>query len=62
MTLGQGSPYMGIKRMLISKAKQGLGELGPGFDAWGSPYVGIRGTLTGHHRGMSILYMDILFI
>ena len=43
MTLGQGSPYMGIKHMLISKAKQGLGELGPGFDAWGSPYMGIRG-------------------
>ena len=34
---------MGIKRTLISNAKQGLGELGPWFDACGSPYMGIRG-------------------
>ena len=34
---------MGIKCMLISKAKQGIGDLGPGFDAWGSPYMDIRG-------------------
>ena len=36
---------MGIKRTLISNAKQGLGELGPWFDAYGSPYMGIMGYL-----------------
>ena len=42
ITLGQGSPYMGIKRMLISKAKLG-------FDALGFLYLDISVYPIGHH-------------
>ena len=52
-------PYMemGIKkkRMLISNAKQGLGELGPWFDACGSPYM-------GHIWYPNILIFDLEFM
>ena len=56
MTLILESPYMGIKRTLISNAKQGLGELGPWFDACGSPYMGIRGYPNILIFGLHFLY------
>ena len=42
ITLGQGSPYMGMKHMLISKAKLR-------FDALGFLYLDISVYPIGHH-------------